>query len=100
MRFESAVFAIVIGAFALSTGGAAAEEAETRSVTTTWLPDPFANTPPLAYDRNATAEVNRPTRTPSALLGMYDVENDPLSVSSFTQPAHGGLQHLHASAWA
>jgi hypothetical protein len=80
---------VLICAFALPAGDAAAQEPGTRSVTTTWLPDPFPNTPPQAYDRDATVEANVPTRTPSALLGMYDVENDPLSVSSFTQPAHG-----------
>jgi len=58
-------------------------------VTTTWLPDPFANVAPKALDRHVTVEINTRARTPSVLLGVYDVENDPLSVSSFTQPAHG-----------
>jgi hypothetical protein len=60
-----------------------------KSVTTTWLPDPFPNAAPLALDRRVTVEINMPRRTPSVLLGVYDVENDALSVSAFTQPSHG-----------
>ena len=40
-------------------------------------------------DRQVTVEMNTATRTPSVLLGVYDVENDPVSLASFTQPAHG-----------
>ena len=71
-----------------SVHGAAAQEAG-RSVTTTVRPDPFPNTAPRALDRSVTVEVNAPRRTPSVLLGVYDVENDALSVSAFTQPSHG-----------
>ena len=68
---------------------AAEDPAAERSVTTTWLRDPFPNTAPKVLDRQAITEVDKPVRTPSMLLGVYDVENDPLSVASFRQPAHG-----------
>ncbi|MBI5834354.1 MAG: VCBS repeat-containing protein [Armatimonadetes bacterium] len=64
-------------------------------VTTTTLPDPFPNCAPRVTDREAAVEAGRPGRTPSALLGQYDVELDPLQVQSFTQPAHGQAT-LHA----
>lgn len=58
-------------------------------MTTTWLPDPFPNAAPKALDRHVTVEIDTPSRTPSVLLGVYDVENDPVSVAAFKQPAHG-----------
>jgi len=89
MRFGFGILAALTCVFAWSPSDAVAQEISTRSVTTTWLPDPYPNTPPKATDRHAMAEVNTPTRTPSVLLGVFDVENDPLRVSSFTQPEHG-----------
>jgi hypothetical protein len=68
---------------------ATAEPAAEKSVTTTWLPDPFPNVAPRALDRRAVAEVGKPVRTPSVLLDVYDMENDPLTVASFSQPRHG-----------
>jgi len=61
------------------------------SVTTTFLADPFPNAAPRAMDRDVAVEVNTPTLTPSVLLGVFDVENDPLAVLSFTQPTHGSV---------
>jgi hypothetical protein len=69
--------------------GVSAGEAPQNKVTTTWLKDPFPNTPPKARDRFVTVELNTPSRTPSVLLDVYDVENDPLTVRSFGKPAHG-----------
>ena len=60
-----------------------------RAVTTTVLPDPFANVAPKPLDRHAVIEADRPGRTPSVLLGVYDVEADRLSLRSHGQPAHG-----------
>lgn len=67
----------------------AADPGGDGSVTTRWLPDPFPNVAPQAKDRHATAEADTETRTPSVLFGVYDVENDPVTVSAHTQPAHG-----------
>ncbi len=67
---------------------AAAKDAD-ASVTTRWLPDPFPNVAPRARDRQVTVEANAAARTPSVLLGVYDVENDPLTLAGFTPPAHG-----------
>ncbi|MCH5373846.1 MAG: FG-GAP-like repeat-containing protein [Planctomycetes bacterium] len=89
MQFVFPAFAVLIVACVGSAGESNAQEPGTRSVTTEWLPDPFPNTPPIAQDRYATVEADVPARTPSVLLGMYDVENDALSVASFQQPAHG-----------
>ena len=58
-------------------------------VTTVTLPDPFPNCAPRVTDREATVEAGRAGRTPSVVLGQYDVELDPLTVASFTQPEHG-----------
>ncbi|MFM8891483.1 MAG: FG-GAP-like repeat-containing protein [Planctomycetia bacterium] len=58
-------------------------------VTTTFLPDPFPNVAPRVFDRVATVERNTPTRTPSVVLGQFDVEGDALSVAAFTQAGHG-----------
>jgi hypothetical protein len=66
-----------------------------RAVTTTVLPDPFPNVAPQALDRRAVIEAGRPGRTPSVLLGVYDVEADRLSLRSHGQPAHG---HVAANA--
>ena len=60
-----------------------------EGVTTTTLPDPFPNCAPRITDRNAVIEAGKPGRTPSVLIGQYDVELDPLKVKSFTQPGHG-----------
>jgi hypothetical protein len=62
------------------------------SVTTRWLPDPFPNVAPRVLDRHAMMEMNTAARTPSVLLGVYDVENDPVTLASFTKPAHGRLR--------
>ncbi len=72
-----------------ATTAAAQEPVGPKSGTTTWLSDQFPNAAPKAFDRRAIIEVDTPARTPSVLLGVYDVENDPLSVASFQQPAHG-----------
>ena len=61
------------------------------SVTTRWLPDPFPNVAPRVLDRQVTVEMNTAARTPSVLLGVYDVENDPVTLASFTKPAHGSV---------
>ena len=61
------------------------------SVTTRWLPDPFPNVAPRVLDRRVTVEMDTAARTPSVLLGVYDVENDPLTLASFTKPAHGSV---------
>jgi len=60
-----------------------------EGVTTTTLPDPFPNCSPRVTDRFAVIEAGGPGRTPSVIFGQYDVELDPLSVTGFTQPAHG-----------
>ena len=83
-----AALAVPVACEAADSPAAPVKAAE-KSVTTTWLPDPFPNLAPRALDRQAIVEVDTPRRTPSVLLGVYDVENDPLSVASFTQPAHG-----------
>jgi hypothetical protein len=87
MRRTVAVAWFVLGSIAGLV--AAAGPAADQSVTTSWRPDPFANVAPKALDRQAIVEVDTPTRAPSALLGVYDVENDPLTVASFGQPQHG-----------
>jgi hypothetical protein len=85
-----AAFLLSPSFFALCAAGEfPATTAEAKSVTTTVLPDPFPNAAPKALDRQVMVEVNQARRTPSVLLGVYDVENDPLSVASFTQPTHG-----------
>jgi hypothetical protein len=96
MRYEFRLAAILacaalaapVASEAADSPAAPARAAE-KGVTTTWLPDPFPNLAPRALDRQAIVEVDTPRRTPGVLLGVYDVENDPLSVASFTQPAHG-----------
>jgi hypothetical protein len=61
------------------------------ALTTTLLPDPFPNEPPFSATRSFDVERNSARRTPSAILNVYDVENDTLSASAFTQPAHGSV---------
>jgi len=85
----AAIAAVLVGIGPRCVNRGTAAEPETKSVTTTWLSDPFPNVAPRAISRQATVEANTPTRTPSVLLGVYDVENDPIRVESFTQPAHG-----------
>ena len=54
------------------------------------LDDPWPNVAPLAEDRRVVVESDAgPTRTPSVLLHVYDVEDDPLSIASFEPPVHG-----------
>lgn len=89
MSFTPFFILLLVGWLSSFTDRAAAAPQPGKSVTTTWLPDRFPNTPPKALDRSSTTEVNLPMRTPSVLLDVYDVENDPLAVSSFTQPRHG-----------
>lgn len=69
------------------------------SVTTRWLPDPFPNVAPRAQDRHVTVEMNTATRTPSVLLGVYDVENDPVTLASFTPPVHGSAAANQDGTW-
>lgn len=59
------------------------------ALTTTIAPDPWPNVAPFATTRNFDVERDIARRTPSAILNVYDIENDTLSVQSFTQPAHG-----------
>lgn len=59
------------------------------SVSTTFLPDPFPNTAPKVFDRSVVVEAGVVTRTPSVLLGQFDVETDPLSVVAHGTAAHG-----------
>lgn len=83
------LISVLIGLGLATTDGWAADAPVVKSVTTNWRKDPFPNVAPRAVTRRVTAEVGKPTRTPSVLLGVYDVENDPLTVSSYAQPAHG-----------
>jgi hypothetical protein len=64
-----------------------------NTVTTKVLPDILANVPPKALDRSAVVEAEKASRTPSVLLGVYDVEGDPITVSKFTQPMHGSVTY-------
>ncbi|MCP5525479.1 MAG: VCBS repeat-containing protein [Verrucomicrobiales bacterium] len=66
-------------------------EPAAESVSTRWLADPFPNLPPRAPDRQVILEAGMTSRTPSVLLGVYDVENDPVTLASFRQPQHGRL---------
>ena len=88
------VFALVtthLGApVAVPVQAADAKEAD-DGVTTRWLPDPFPNVAPRMLDRQVTVEMNTAARTPSVLLDAYDVENDPVTLASFTQPVHGSV---------
>lgn len=59
------------------------------SVSTTFLPDPFPNAAPRVFDRSVVVESGMPTRTPSVILGQFDVENDRLAIASHGQAAHG-----------
>jgi hypothetical protein len=61
----------------------------TAALTTTVLPDPYPNEAPFDTTRTFNVERNTARRTPSAILNVYDVENDPLSIASFTQPSNG-----------
>ena len=65
------------------------EPRQLLAVSTTFLPDPFPNTPPRVTDRWTTVEAGTIGRTPSVLLGQYDVEGDGLAVQSFEQPQFG-----------
>lgn len=92
MNRSFAFVSCIICAFgfaALLQVATAQESNPVRSVTTTWLPDTFPNTAPKALDRRTVVEVDVAARTPSVLLGVYDVENDPLTVKSFRPPANG-----------
>lgn len=89
---------LVIGVMAMRGGGAWAAPAATSSgtsVTTTILPDPFPNLPPVPPIRSMVVEAGGPGRSPSVLLGAYDVEMDPLRVFNLTQPAHGRARQEH-----
>ena len=80
---------------ALHRGGVAAAPAPTSSgtsVTTTVLPDPFPNLPPVPAIRSMVVEAGDSARSPSVLLGVYDVEMNPLMVVGVTQPVHGRVQ--------
>ena len=79
--------AILVGA--ASMAASRAEAPAGRSVTTTVLPDPFPNLPPKALARHAVVEAGAAGRTPSALLGVYDVEADRLAVKGHGPAAHG-----------
>ncbi|MFM2012962.1 MAG: hypothetical protein RLZZ396_1746, partial [Planctomycetota bacterium] len=67
------------------------ESRQLLAVTTTFLPDPFENTPPKLFDRSATAISGSLLRTPSVLLGQFDVESDSLRLVSYTSPTHGSV---------
>lgn len=47
------------------------------------------NHAPKLWDTRTEGVDNRPFITRSALVSAFDVENDPISVRSWTQPAHG-----------
>ncbi|MEI8211933.1 MAG: tandem-95 repeat protein [Planctomycetota bacterium] len=59
------------------------------ALTTTFLPDPYENTAPKIFDRSAMAISGSLLRTPSVVLGQFDVESDPLKLVSYTSPSHG-----------
>jgi autotransporter-associated beta strand protein len=68
------------------------ERLESRSllaVTTTFLPDPYENTAPKIFNRSAMAISGSLLRTPSVVLGQFDVESDPLKLVSYSSPSHG-----------
>lgn len=88
----SLVAVVLVCLDSMAVAGHAAGEPSGKSVTTTWRRDPFPNVAPQARGRHADVEINKPTRLPNVLLGVYDVENDPLAVSSFTQPDHGSAK--------
>jgi hypothetical protein len=91
-RVRVAAWAAAMLATSTSTPAWAQPKEPPDAVTTTVLADPFANLPPKALDRWAVVEAGAAGRTPSVVLGVYDVEGDPISVASFTQPAHGSAQ--------
>lgn len=66
-----------------------------RAITTTVLPDPFPNAAPKPRDRQAVVEAGGPGRTPSVLVGVYDVEADRLALAAHDQPAHGRVVANH-----
>ena len=72
----------------------AADAIKTQSVTTTWSPDPFENLPPKPVVRRFITTVNIPSITPSVILDSFDVEQDPISVSSFNQAQQGAVKDL------
>lgn len=72
--------------------GTAAPVASGTSISTTILPDPFPNLPPVPVPRSFVVEAGGSGRSPSVLLGVYDVEMDRPSVVAVTQPAHGRVQ--------
>ena len=72
----------------------AADAIKTQSVTTTWSPDPFENLPPKPVVRRFITTVNIPSITPSVILDSFDVEQDPISVSSFNQAQQGTVEDL------
>ena len=80
---------LLLNVVLLGHSEAFAHAAKQENTTTTWLINSFPNTPPKARDRSFSAEKNAPTQTPSVLLGVYDVENDSISVKKFGQPRHG-----------
>ena len=51
------------------------------------------NFAPKIWDTSTEGVNNRPFTTTSVLTKAYDVERDPLSVRSWTQPAHGSVSH-------
>ena len=61
-------------------------------VSTTFLPDPFVNAAPKVFDRSVIVEVSTPTRTPSVLLGQFDVESDALFVAGHGAASHGSVE--------
>ena len=64
------------------------EFTSTATVTITVLP---VNDPPVAVDDDATAVQNGPAVLISPLNNDYDIEGDQLTITGFTQPAHGQL---------
>lgn len=86
---------LLVAAVALPSTSSAFAQADVEpadAVTTRWLPDPFPNTPPRVLDRRMTVEAGTTGTSPSVLLQVYDIEQDPVSLKGFTQPQHGTLK--------
>ena len=92
VRFLCPMLWIALVATAAPVLSGESPSAKDDSVTTSRLPDPFSNVPPRVLDRDLRVEMNTPNRTGNVLFAAYDVENDRLMVSSFTQSKHGRVE--------
>lgn len=95
--------ALFVALVVLHHGGVAAAPAAVSSgtsVTTTVLPDPFPNLPPVPAIRSMVVEAGQSARSPSVLLGAYDVEMNPLTVVGVEQPVHGRAQEEQDGTFA